>query len=74
MEAAGFEVRDVEALREHYARTLRAWVANLEAGWDEAVRLGTPVLVVQASHDSRPILDRLGFRTVGPVRTFIDHF
>ena len=31
MERAGFEVRDVESLREHYARTLRAWVANLEA-------------------------------------------
>ncbi len=30
-EAAGFEVRDVENLREHYARTLRAWVANLTA-------------------------------------------
>lgn len=30
-ERAGFEVRDVENLREHYARTLRAWVANLEA-------------------------------------------
>jgi cyclopropane-fatty-acyl-phospholipid synthase len=29
-ERAGFEVRDVESLREHYARTLRAWVANLE--------------------------------------------
>ena len=39
MEQAGFEVRDVESLREHYARTLRAWVANLEASWDEAVRL-----------------------------------
>ena len=39
MEAAGFEVRDVESLREHYARTLRAWVANLEVGWDEAVAL-----------------------------------
>ena len=38
MERAGFEVRDVESLREHYARTLRAWVANLEAAWDEAVR------------------------------------
>jgi cyclopropane-fatty-acyl-phospholipid synthase len=37
MEAAGFEVRDVESLREHYARTLRHWVANLEAHWDEAV-------------------------------------
>jgi cyclopropane-fatty-acyl-phospholipid synthase len=39
MERAGFEIRDVESLREHYVRTLRAWVANLEANWDEAVRL-----------------------------------
>ena len=39
IEGAGFEVRDVESLREHYALTLRAWVANLEADWDEAVRL-----------------------------------
>jgi cyclopropane-fatty-acyl-phospholipid synthase len=37
MERAGFEVRDVESLREHYSRTLREWVANLEAHWDEAV-------------------------------------
>jgi cyclopropane-fatty-acyl-phospholipid synthase len=36
-EAAGFEVRDVENLREHYARTLRAWVANLVANRDAAV-------------------------------------
>jgi cyclopropane-fatty-acyl-phospholipid synthase len=35
----GFEVRHVEALREHYALTLRAWVANLEARWDDAVAL-----------------------------------
>jgi cyclopropane-fatty-acyl-phospholipid synthase len=39
MERAGFEVRDVESLREHYTRTLRAWVANLEASWDTAVKL-----------------------------------
>ncbi|MDQ3737732.1 MAG: cyclopropane-fatty-acyl-phospholipid synthase family protein [Actinomycetota bacterium] len=39
MERAGFEVRDVESLREHYASTLSAWVANLETNWDEAVRL-----------------------------------
>ncbi|MEV7691200.1 class I SAM-dependent methyltransferase [Streptomyces bungoensis] len=42
LERAGFEVRDVESLREHYARTLRRWVANLEAGWDRAVRLTSP--------------------------------
>jgi cyclopropane-fatty-acyl-phospholipid synthase len=39
MQRAGFEVRDVESLREHYDRTLRAWVANLEAAWHEAVGL-----------------------------------
>jgi cyclopropane-fatty-acyl-phospholipid synthase len=37
MEQAGFEVRDVESLREHYAKTLRAWVANLQQHWDTAV-------------------------------------
>ncbi len=43
MQEHGFEVRDVESLREHYARTLRVWVANLEAGWDQAVKLvGAP--------------------------------
>jgi len=41
LEEAGFEVRDVESLREHYALTLRAWVANLEANWDHAVELST---------------------------------
>jgi cyclopropane-fatty-acyl-phospholipid synthase len=38
LQAAGLEVRHSEGLREHYARTLRRWVANLEANWDEAVR------------------------------------
>jgi cyclopropane-fatty-acyl-phospholipid synthase len=37
-ETEGFEIRDVESLREHYARTLRCWVANLEAAHAEAVR------------------------------------
>lgn len=39
LERAGFEVRDSDGLREHYALTLRAWVANLQEGWAEAVRL-----------------------------------
>ncbi|MFJ2779054.1 class I SAM-dependent methyltransferase [Kitasatospora sp. NPDC087315] len=39
LEEAGFEVRDVESLREHYGLTLREWVANLEARWTEAVGL-----------------------------------
>lgn len=39
LEGAGLEVRDVEALREHYALTLREWVRNLEENWAECVRL-----------------------------------
>jgi cyclopropane-fatty-acyl-phospholipid synthase len=39
-EAAGFEIRDVENLREHYARTLRAWVSNLERNRAEAIAAG----------------------------------
>ncbi|MFJ7988778.1 class I SAM-dependent methyltransferase [Streptomyces sp. NPDC096351] len=42
LEDAGFEVRDVEAIREHYALTLRRWVANLERDWARAVRLTSP--------------------------------
>ncbi|MEV5198609.1 cyclopropane-fatty-acyl-phospholipid synthase family protein [Streptomyces sp. NPDC053720] len=42
LEEAGFEARDVETLREHYALTLRRWVANLEAHWDRAVRMTSP--------------------------------
>ncbi|MDR7303250.1 cyclopropane-fatty-acyl-phospholipid synthase family protein [Haloactinomyces albus] len=34
----GLEVRHEENLREHYARTLAAWSANLEAQWSDAVR------------------------------------
>lgn len=37
-ESAGFEVRDVESLREHYALTLRHWVGRLETRKEEAVR------------------------------------
>ncbi|MFN0093051.1 MAG: class I SAM-dependent methyltransferase [Acidimicrobiales bacterium] len=37
LQRCGFEARHEESLREHYARTLRAWVANLEANWEAAV-------------------------------------
>ncbi len=36
-ERAGFEVRDVENLREHYARTLRLWVQSLDRNRDAAI-------------------------------------
>ena len=36
MHDAGFEVRHVENLREHYGMTCAAWGVNLEANWAEA--------------------------------------
>src|SRR6201994_3704624 len=37
MNDTGFEVRHEENLREHYAKTLAAWCANLDEHWKEAV-------------------------------------
>ncbi len=37
MNDAGFEIRHAENFREHYARTLAEWGANLEQHWDSAV-------------------------------------
>src|SRR5659263_296501 len=37
-EACGFEVRDVESLREHYVLTLRHWLRRLEERRREACR------------------------------------
>jgi cyclopropane-fatty-acyl-phospholipid synthase len=42
LEEAGLEVREVTALREHYARTLRAWAANLQRHWADCGELTTP--------------------------------
>ena len=42
LEAGGLEILDVEALRRHYALTLRAWVDNLEKHWDQAIALTSP--------------------------------
>lgn len=36
-QAVGFEVRDVESWREHYAQTLRHWARNLDENWEAAV-------------------------------------
>ena len=38
-EGAGFEVRDMESLREHYAMTLRHWVRSLEEKTEQATAL-----------------------------------
>lgn len=39
MQRAGFEVRHVETLREHYGLTLRRWLSNLEGNWHQAVAI-----------------------------------
>lgn len=46
--------------------------ALVRARWDEAVRRGTPALVVSAGRMSRPILERLGFSTVAEVHVLVD--
>ena len=42
-EGAGFELRDVESLREHYVSTLRQWVTNLENNEQQARALTSDV-------------------------------
>ncbi len=36
---AGLEIRDVQAMREHYPLTVAAWATNLESNWDIACKL-----------------------------------
>ena len=60
-ERNGFELRDVESLREHYVSTLRHWVGRLEAHHDEAVALvGEPTYRVWRLYMSA---SAYGFRT-----------
>ena len=42
-EGAGFELRDVESLREHYIATLRQWVSRLEGNQEQARALTSDV-------------------------------
>jgi cyclopropane-fatty-acyl-phospholipid synthase len=39
MEEAGFEILDVESLRQHYAKTLRLWTLNLQGRKAEAIKI-----------------------------------
>jgi hypothetical protein len=49
------------------ARGKGAFRSLVRARWDEVVRLGSPVLLVQAGGMSAPILEGLGFRTTGRI-------
>ncbi|MGH8860957.1 MAG: class I SAM-dependent methyltransferase [Jatrophihabitantaceae bacterium] len=39
LEHAGFEIRDIHAMREHYVTTVQRWIDTLEQRWDEFVAL-----------------------------------
>ena len=66
--AAGLHLAGGSTLPE--ARGRGCYRALVRARWDEAVRLGTPGLAVQAQYGSSvPILRRLGFAEVATVHT-----
>ncbi|MBT3153253.1 class I SAM-dependent methyltransferase [Streptomyces sp. CHD11] len=74
LERSGFEVRDVQPIREHYALTLRRWVANLESDWTRAVSLTSPGrarvwLLYMAASALAFERNRLGVNQVLAVRT-----
>jgi GNAT superfamily N-acetyltransferase len=54
------------------ARGRGVYRALVHARWRHAVERGTPALTVQAGKMSRPILERLGFQFVAPVRVYVD--
>lgn len=70
----GIEVRKVASFDEALAAMKGCGVyrALVRARWDEAVRRGTPALVVQAGKMSRPILERLQFERRTEVHILID--
>jgi GNAT superfamily N-acetyltransferase len=69
-EQGPFELANAGVLPAYRGRGI--YRALVRARWDEAVRRGTPVLVTQAGEMSRPVLERLGFRTVGSIVRLVD--
>ncbi|WP_196759563.1 class I SAM-dependent methyltransferase, partial [Mycobacterium avium] len=49
-EAAGFSVERGPLLREHYARTLNIWAANLEANKDKAIAIQSQAVYDRYMH------------------------
>jgi GNAT superfamily N-acetyltransferase len=66
---AGF-LSGASTLRDFRGRGI--YRALVRARWDEAVRRGTPTLVIGAASMSRPIVERLGFRAVAEQRLLLD--
>ena len=57
-----------------HARGRGAYRALVAARWHDAVERGTPALVTQAGAMSKPILERLGFRSVAEITILLDAF
>jgi GNAT superfamily N-acetyltransferase len=66
---AGF-LSGASTLPEYRSRGI--YRALIRARWDEAVRRGTPALIVGAGRMSRPILERIGFRAVAEQHLLLD--
>ena len=56
------------------ARGRGAYRALIHARWQEAAESGTPALITQGGSMSRPILERLGFRSIGRIDMLVDDF
>lgn len=56
------------------ARGRGAYRALVHARWEDAVARGTPLAATDAGSQSRPILERMGFREVCTIRALIDRF
>ena len=54
------------------ARGRGVYRAMVHKRWQIAVDHGTPALVIQAGRMSRPICERMGFRFVDSIRTYVD--
>ena len=61
-------------LRLEEARGHGVYRALIAKRWELAVERGTPALTVQAGRMSRPILERVGFQFVAPVKIYADAF
>lgn len=55
-----------------HARGRGIFTSLVHARWREAADRGTPALVVQANDESGPILEKLGFETLGRIKLLVD--
>jgi len=66
---AGF-LSGASTLRDFRGRGI--YRALVRARWEEAVRRGTPALIIGAGSMSQPIVERIGFRAVAEQHLLLD--